>query len=425
MDETRLITLTPDDAERLTELEFATWFSVPPGLSVAEFTHNAQWHLTKAHEWVGERPYGRAEDAPRPLVALYTAWPFALTLPGARVPVSALSWVAVHPDFRRRGLLSSMMRDHLHGLRGGESAIAALHASEPGIYGRFGYGLASVEQQIAVSAGALKPPAALAAEADRVETSMASVESPHTLALLHAAHLACADRVGTITRDDELGRDWFRDFPTARHDKEPRRVMFARRDDEVTGYAVFRRTSKWSDDSNPEGTCDVAELQAQDSATLLALARRLTTLDLVSRTTFWTESADSPLITWAGGHRAVGLRPCDSLWLRVVEVDRALTQRSYAAPVDVVLDVVDDVCPWNAGHWRLRVDAEGAAVCERTEDPADLTVPIASLGATVLGGRSLAAEAAAGLVVEQTPGAAARLSRSMRADVDPVGATGF
>ena len=41
----------------------------------------------------------------------------------------------------------------------------------------------------------------------------------------------------------------------------------------------------------------------------------------------------------------------------------------------------------------------------RTDDDADLTLDVRELGAAYLGGRSLPAQARAGLVVERTPGA--------------------
>ena len=49
---------------------------------------------------------------------------------------------------------------------------------------------------------------------------------------------------------------------------------------------------------------------------------------------------------------------------------------------DLVLDVEDELCPWNAGRWRLTADASGTATCERTEDEPDLQVPVAALGVT-------------------------------------------
>ena len=58
-----------------------------------------------------------------------------------------------------------------------------------------------------------------------------------------------------------------------------------------------------------------------------------------------------------------------ALWVRLVDVAAALAARTYAGDPDVVLEVADTFCPWNAGRYRL---AGGA--CERTEAEPDLAL---------------------------------------------------
>jgi len=38
---------------------------------------------------------------------------------------------------------------------------------------------------------------------------------------------------------------------------------------------------------------------------------------------------------------------------RIIDIERALPLRPYAAEGKIVLEVVDDFCPWNAGRWAL------------------------------------------------------------------------
>src|SRR5690606_14928573 len=160
-----------------------------------------------------------------------------LTVPGplgdlTRIPVSGLTWVAVHPDHRRQGLLTRMMRDHLHGLHDtGEAAVAGLHASETGIYGRFGYGTASMDVQLTLGRGTeFRAPAPVVAGAEGIRTTLLTVDRDDVAADLHRIHLTAAERVlGTVTRGEALHRVWFRDHPTVRGEKEPWRVLLARR----------------------------------------------------------------------------------------------------------------------------------------------------------------------------------------------------
>ncbi|PKR41747.1 hypothetical protein CWE27_29455 [Streptomyces sp. EAG2] len=117
--------------------------------------------------------------------------------------------------------------------------------------------------------------------------------------------------------------------------------------------------------------------------------------------------------------RAVRSAPVGRLWVRLVDVGRALAGRSYAVPLDVVLEVRDAFCPWNAGRHRLRGDGDGVAVCEPTTAPADLRLDVAEPGAAFLGGTTLAALGAAGRVEELRPGVLARTSAAFRGDREP------
>ena len=82
----------------------------------------------------------------------------AVTAPGPlgslmRVPMPGLSWVSVHPDHRRRGVLRAMVTHHLADLRDQGAALSGLHAAEVAIYGRFGYAAASAEVELTLARG--------------------------------------------------------------------------------------------------------------------------------------------------------------------------------------------------------------------------------------------------------------------------------
>jgi predicted acetyltransferase len=130
---------------------------------------------------------------------------------------------------------------------------------------------------------------------------------------------------------------------------------------------------------------------------------------------------DEPLQHLVTTPTALSRRVNESLWLRVTDVARALGQRRYAVPVDLVLEVTDDLIPANSGRYRLSADGPAApARCERTEDPADLTLSVNDLGAAYLGGRSLAEFAATGRITEHTAGALTTASAAFRWPIQPV-----
>jgi predicted acetyltransferase len=192
----------------------------------------------------------------------------------------------------------------------------------------------------------------------------------------------------------------------------------------VRGYALYTSQERWDEPSNlPDGLVVVREVVAADPAAGAALWHNLLTRDLVSTVTAELRSADDPLLYQLLDQRRARLRVADGLWVRIIDLPAALTRRGYSGPVDVVLEVTDELLDGNRGRWRLRVDGTGEpgkdATCERTREPADLTLDVRELGAAYLGGTRLGSLAAAGLVTELRPGALRRLSSAMSWDPAP------
>ncbi len=429
----RSVTLSTDDAERMMTLEHLVWFEVAPGVSDLEGIDTFDFARGGALEMSPLGQIGTGAQQAAPLVGMYGAYDMALTVPGpvgavAMIAMNGLTWVGVHPDHRRRGILRSMMTEHLHGIHDrGDAAIASLWAAEVGIYGRYGYGTAALEVMLTLSSGTeLQAPAHIAEAAKAITTHMAPAHTEAASAAIQQVHAAAAQRsVGSITRPESIASVWFRDTPKRRGEKEPRQVVFAVRDGEPVGYAVIRRTSVWDDHNNAEGEMTVAEMAAVDPTALHALVSRLLSFDLISKVKMYSRSTDDPLLWWAGGPRTTRTSITDGLWVRLVDVPNALTQRGYAAACDVVIGVTDQTCPWNTGRWHLEVGDDGVGRCQATQAAADLELDVAVLGSAYLGGRSIASLAQAGFAVEHTAGAVARLSRAMRADIEPLGTFGF
>jgi predicted acetyltransferase len=127
---------------------------------------------------------------------------------------------------------------------------------------------------------------------------------------------------------------------------------------------------------------------------------------------------DDPLLHLLVDVRSAQARIWDGLWVRLVDVGGALSRRRYSRAVDVVLDVQDRVCAWNAGRWRLAGDRDGAT-CERTSGAADLALDVQALGSAYLGGQTLRALAGAGMVQEHAAGALDAASAALAWPVTP------
>ncbi len=175
----------------------------------------------------------------------------------------------------------------------------------------------------------------------------------------------------------------------------------------VDGYALYSTTSDWAGGAH-QGKVRVRELVGTSPDVTARLWRYLIDLDLMG-TVECHLALDDPLLHLLGNPRTANARLADYLWVRLVDVPAALAARSYATPVDLVLEVTDDFCPWNAGRFRLSGGPTGAT-CTPTDDAADLQVTAGDLGAVYLGGTSLQSRALAGHVVELTEGSLAHAS---------------
>lgn len=365
---------------------------------------------------------------PRTYPGIYGVFPLTLVAPGpdgeARpLPCAGLTWVGVHPDHRRQGLLSAMLRhhfEHVHEEPG--THVSALHASEPAIYGRHGYGLASLELEVRLARGATLTAPGLEEAAAGVTTELATITDPgmpRRLRECHLAHAAVGSVVGAEGYYERVCREW----PEELRGKESWRVLFARRDGRDVGLAAFRRTAKW-EKSRPAGEIEVWAVVGEPAAQL-ALLRRLVDFDLIGSVKVGTVGVDDPLLLWAGGPRATSdVATYDSLWVRLVDLAEALQQRAWNAPCDVLVEVADPSAPWNEGTWRIHA-ADGTATVERTTAEADVRLRTEALGGAYLGGGNLLALQRAGLVAERRPGAVVELWRALRTDVTPSAAIGF
>jgi predicted acetyltransferase len=350
------------------------------------------------------------------LVGHTAAFSHRMAVPGAQVPVAGVTMVGVRPTHRRRGVLRELMRLQLTEIyETGNEPLAALTASEPVIYGRFGYGLASDHQEIVIKKGSreLRPVAGI----DEVKISYVDFREalPVTTALRNRL---VPERPGMFVHDER-----WREYATAENvTSEPGgsklRCVLAERDGEVTGYTHYRtrRTDK--------GFVDVNRVHAADLASHAALWRYLLEPDLLSHTRYRQLPSDDPLLDLLLDPRAPSPITRDGLWVRVADVRRALAARTYARDVDVVLAVTDGFLPWNAGRWQL-AGGPGGATCEPTSRPADLTVDVRELGAVYLGKPSLVRLGAAELVQEHTSGALAIVSEAFSAGRLPWLDTGF
>ena len=343
------------------------------------------------------------------------AFSFRLTVPGgASVPAAGITMVGVAATHRRRGILTSMMRRQLDDVRSWGEPLAVLTASEPVIYGRFGYGIATMTTTAEI-------------DTDRVRLSVPPGTDDVRLRFADPAAVRdeceavyarrVAGRPGMLAR-----RPGWEDLPlldpaSEREGSSPLQCVVAEREGEVVGYTRYFIKPDW-DAYGPKGEVLLRDLEALDPAVYAALWRFLFDIDLTGRVSMRSRPVDDAWQHLVSDIRRCAVRQRDSLHVRLVDLGAALEARTYQTPVDVVFDVEDAFCPWNEGRWRLTGDAKGAS-CKRTGEPADLALSVRELAAAYLGGASLASLAGAGRVRELRAGALAEASVAFGSTVAP------
>jgi predicted acetyltransferase len=340
-----------------------------------------------------------------------------LTVPGAIVPMAGVTDVSVAPTHRRRGILTEMMRSQLTSLHDDQrEPVAALFASEGGIYGRFGYGMATRRGRQSGRLRRLGLRAGTDTGTGRVRMARREAALPKIRELYDRLR---PGQVGWLGRD-ETGWDYrLYDPEHSRGGATSLRFALNTEDDgRVSGYAVYSIKDHWPDLLDNQTVVRITELVAVDARARASLWSFLVNLDLVERFERMAAPVDDPGRWQLADPRGLDHRVFDAMWLRVADVDRALSARRYATDVDVVLAVEDDFCPWNTGRWRLVGGPDGAS-CERTSAAAELALGAGALGAVYLGGAGLAVLAAAGLVEEARPGALPAAHRAFLGETAP------
>ncbi|MGW1538863.1 GNAT family N-acetyltransferase [Streptomyces sp. NPDC002309] len=343
------------------------------------------------------------------------AFSFRLTVPGgASVATAGVTMVGVAATHRRRGVLTSMMRRQLDDVRSWGEPLAVLTASEPAIYGRFGYGAATYGLSADIDTGRVR--LSVPAAADDVRLRYAAPAEVLDVCEGVYARLV-PSRPGMLARRPGWERLGLLDPEGERDGASPLQCVVAERDGEVSGYARFRVKLGWGE-AGHDGTVVLTDLAGLDPATEGALWRFLFGVDLTTTLSVRGRPADEGWQYQVSDRRRCRPRSRDSLFLRLVDLQAALQARTYQVPVDVVFEVEDDFCPWNAGRWRLTGDSKGAS-CARTTDAADLALSVRELGAAYLGGVGLGALAAAGRVREIRTGALAEAAVGFGSTVAP------
>ncbi|MGW3138551.1 GNAT family N-acetyltransferase [Streptomyces sp. NPDC001139] len=352
-----------------------------------------------------------ARTADGKAVGTAASYSFELTLPGGNVvPAPGVTAVGVLPSHRRQGVLSAMMRHQLSDLRARGDFLSVLLASEALIYRRFGYGPATYTQRLTVPRhrAALAQPRADGAAGTPATGSVEVLRRAECGEILEEVY----DRYrraqpGALSRPHRWWALRAGQPPIA---PKPRYIAVHRDADGVPdGYASY---------SVDSGTLTVDETITADDAVFTALARFVLGHDLVTQVVFKHVPPGHPL-RWQLADFRAGQESdhTDWLWVRLLDVPRALTARGWFTDGELVLDV-DDPFLGERNRYLLSV-RDGKADCVPTDRAPDLSLDVGDLGSVYLGGTAPSTLVRAGHVRAHRPGAAALADAFFAAERTP------
>ncbi|MFF3559386.1 GNAT family N-acetyltransferase [Streptomyces sp. NPDC002574] len=344
------------------------------------------------------------------------AYSFELTLPGGMVvPAAGVTAVGVMPSHRRQGVLRAMMRHQLGELRARGDFLSVLLASEAPIYRRFGYGPATYTGRLTVprhQAALVLPRAGGTADGSATGSDSGCVEvlrRTECVGILEEVY----DRYrraqpGALSRPH---RWWALGAGQPPVSPAPRYVAVHRDADGVPdGYASYSL--------GESGTLTVDETIATDDSVFTALARFVLGHDLVTQVVFRHVPPEHPLrwqfVDFRAGQAS---NHTDWLWVRLLDVPRALTARGWFTDGELVLDV-DDPFLGEHGRYVLTV-RDNKAHCVPTDRDPDLSLDVSDLGSIYLGGTTPSTLVRAGRIRDHRPGAAALADRLFHAGRPP------
>jgi predicted acetyltransferase len=333
-----------------------------------------------------------------------------LTVPGGFVPAAGVTVVGVLPTHRRRGILRSMMRAQLHDVHARGEPLAVLWASEETIYGRYGYGLASlaIELQVQRVHGAFRPDVDTAGSVRMVDAAEAAELMPPVYDAVRR------ETPGMIERN----ADWWEnrllaDLPEFRFGGGPKVYAVLEADGAPLAYALYRLHVAFGS-LGPETKLQTIEVVGATPTATASIWRFLLDVDWTQTIVGRVLPVDHPLLLLLARPNLASPTLSDGLWVRLVDVGAALSGRSYSGDGTVVFDVRDEFCDWNAGRWQLE-----AGEASRTDAEADLALDVSDLGSVYLGGFTFRELQRAGRVEELREGAVGRADGLFRTDVAP------
>ncbi|MXV79205.1 MAG: GNAT family N-acetyltransferase [Chloroflexi bacterium] len=323
------------------------------------------------------------------LSTTFGAWPFSMRFNGERAHVAGVTAVGTDPTKRRRGYLRLAMEHSLDEQYERGQSLAALYASQAGIYQRFGYAVCSRRQRY---------------ELDPLDLSFVQAPTPSgTLSISNARDLPddavvirdlyrqyMQPRNGLLHRGVNLWNAEVLDEPSD-IEEGPVRVLLYEEGGEALGYMVYTSREDQSishfSAHQRDHRMTIREYGWLTPAAYVAMWQFAASQDLSWRIYVRDAPSDDPIQHFARDPRTLRVEVMDGILVRIVDLPRALMTRKYPVESEITFRVLDVLCDWNQGTWRLSVGPEGADIRQVDASP-ELTMDVFTMAHLATGALS-------------------------------------
>jgi predicted acetyltransferase len=262
-------------------------------------------------------------------------------------------------------------------------SIAILWASMGAIYQRFGYGSAS--PTIGYSYDPRFAQFAFGPEPEGSIELMSTEDAYPTLKQLYIQYATPRNlhihRSGTLWQVGTLR--------PSKKDQPVYAAIYRNGAGEARGHIVYETKEGAFNRPGPDQVMTVKDYVYLDVDAFKGLWEFIRRHDLVGQVDIrGAFGRDDPAPDLLLEPRILQRRESDGIWMRVVEVEKAIPQRPYGGRGALVFAIEGDkMCEWNEGAWEMETDGTTTEIRRSTKVPS-LRMPINSLATLMAGHRS-------------------------------------
>jgi len=294
-------------------------------------------------------------------------WPLTMCMNGVDTPVSGITFVGTLPAYRRHGHLRKIMTRHFENLyESGERSLAALYASRAAIYQRFGYGIVTHSLTYTFEPRYIQFTLPYETTGKLREAGEKDFE-----VLVDIYRKFRQMRTGYLHRGKQM---WdYGIFGNIPQNGSLNKIIYVENGVPM-GYVIYIMFPPTGGGGMAGARLMIRDLAWLNYSAYRAFCQHFTNMDLIQEI-IWRAPAGDPLPHLILEPRMLKATISDGILARLVDVRKAMTQRGYQSESELTFELIDEVCPWNTGKWKLETSINGSRVTKTRQSAQIRLIP--------------------------------------------------